>query len=172
MCVWPPDEPASDCYAIIPLQTHTRRHTRIHTSGYARAIKHTVCMNMTTRTAVWRWCVFNGIQPLLKCCLLHRWKKQRVCVPQWKNGRINKDRTKYLKKKKKQRGGLREFQGEAKWEQLRTKWKQSEGADEYSIKNMSVPAIFCPQGAGWTFQLSRFFPLTHFPSACSNLEHI
>ena len=65
-----------------PSATHT--HLYAYMCGGARAIKHTVCMNMMTHThththtAVWRWCVFNGIQFFLICCLLHRWKKWRM----------------------------------------------------------------------------------------------
>lgn len=104
-------------------------------------------MNVTTHTAVWRWCVFNGIQFLWICCLLHRWKKQKGCVPQWKTGKKKKDR------KKRE---LREFQVEAKWGQLRKKKKKSRWIcdKEYA----SVPAAYCLQGASWTFQLSCFSP--------------
>lgn len=71
---------------------------------------------------------------------------------------------------------------ERKWErdrertragQLSTKWKQRICDKEY----LSVPVVYCPQGAGWTFQLALFLshspctsPLNRVKSACLQME--
>lgn len=57
--------------------------------------------------------------------------------------------------------------------QLSTKWKQRICDKEY----LSVPVVYCPQGAGWTFQLALFLshspctsPLNRVKSACLQME--